>query len=316
MRTTFTRLAGVEHPIASAPMGGSAGGALAAAVSNGGGLGLVGGASGDREWLGRELALLRAATAKPWGVGFLTWGVDPGALAWTLDQGPAAVMLSFGDPAPYAKRVRDAGAKLILQVNDLESARRAVDLGADVVVAQGSDAGGHSGRHAIGTLSFVPSVVDVAGPTPVLAAGGIVDGRGLAAALSLGAGGALLGTRFQASLEALVPPAVSKALLAADGADTERNRVLDVARGSRWPAAYLGRTLRNPFLEEWRGRDADPAVQQAYRDDPGAAPIWAGQAVGRITTLEPAQDLVASIAREADAVLESLIGMRHGPDPV
>ena len=297
-------------------MGGSAGGALAAAVSNGGGLGLVGGALGDREWLERELALLRAATTKPWGVGFLTWGVDPGAVAWTLDQGPAAVMLSFGDPGPYAKSVRDAGVTLIVQVNDAESARRAVDLGADVIVAQGSDAGGHSGRDAIGTLSVVPSVVDVVGSTPVLAAGGIVDGRGLAAALALGAGGALIGTRFQASHEALVPPAVSEALLAAGGADTERNRVLDVARGSRWPAGYLGRTLRNSFLEEWRGREADPGVQQAYRDDPGAAPVWAGQAVGLISTLEPAQDLVASIAGGAEAVLESLIGMRHGLDPV
>jgi nitronate monooxygenase len=319
LRTTFTRTVSVEHPIASAPMGGSAGGALAGAVSNGGGLGLVGGGRAERDWLARELALVASLTARPWGVGFLSWAVDRDTVAWTLDRRPAAVMFAFGDPTPFAEQVRDSGAKLILQVTDLDEARQALDAGADVIVAQGSDAGGHSGRNAIGTMSFVPSVVDLAGSTPVLAAGGIVDGRGLAAALALGAAGALIGTRFQASLEALVPAELGKALLDAQGKDTERSRVLDIARGAPWPDRYLARTLRNRFLDTWRGREAelldDAAAQQGYReaaarDDLDVAPVWVGQAVDLITTVEPAGDLVATLAAEAELALAS-VRSRH-----
>jgi len=302
-QTTFTRTVAVEHPIASAPMGGSAGGALAAAVSNGGGLGLIGGARCDRDWLARELALVTRLTTKPWGIGFLTWAADRDTLAWTLDHRPAAVMLAFGDPTPYAAQVKDAGAKLILQVTDLDEARQALDAGADVIVAQGSDAGGHSGHNALGTMSFVPPVVDLAGTTPVLAAGGIADGRGLAAALALGAAGALMGTRFQATLEALVPPEVVKALLGAHGADTVRSRVLDLARGAPWPEKYVARTLRNAFLETWHDTRIGSAAREAYRNDPEAAPVWVGQAVDLITWVEPAEDLVAAIAAEAEAAL-------------
>jgi nitronate monooxygenase len=293
-------------------MGGAAGGALAAAVSNAGGLGLIGGARGDRDWLAPELSLVAEQTAKPWGVGFQTWAIDAAILDWALDHRPAAVMLSFGDPAPFAQRVRAAGAKLILQVTDMDEARTAVDVGADVIVAQGSDAGGHTGRNAIGTMSFVPPVVDLAGPTPVLAAGGIVDGRGLAAALALGAAGALIGTRFEASTEALVPAEVSKALLDARGSDTEVSTILDIARGVPWPDKYPGRTLRNAFLDTWRGREselrADAAAQQRYReaaaaDDPDIAPVWLGQAVDLITTVEPAEYLVTAIARGAAQAL-------------
>jgi nitronate monooxygenase len=306
LHTAFTRCVGVEHPIASAPMGGSAGGALAAAVSNGGALGLVGGGRGDRDWLARELALVADRTSRPWGVGFLTWAIDAGIVDWTLAYGPAAVMLSFGDPAPYAEQVRAAGVKLILQVTDLDEARHALDVGADVIIAQGSDAGGHSGRHAVGTMSFVPPVVDLAGSTPVLAAGGIVDGRGLAAALALGAAGALMGTRFQASTEALVPAEVSKALLGAHGADTERSTVLDIARGAPWPDKYPARTLRNAFLDTWRDKEselrADTAAQQRFRQT-DVVPVWAGQAVDLITTIEHAEDLVATISAGAERAL-------------
>jgi nitronate monooxygenase len=310
LRTAFTRTVSVDHPIASAPMGGVAGGVLAAAVSGGGGLGLVG--SGDRDWLDRELALVTGLTTRPWGVGFLSWTADQDTVARALEYRPAAVMFSFGDPAPFAERVRDAGAKLILQVTDLDEAQQAVDAGADVIVAQGSDAGGHGGRNAIGTMSFVPSVVDLAGSTPVLAAGGVVDGRGVAAALALGAAGALMGTRFEASLEALVSPDVGKALLGARGADTERGRVLDIARGAPWPDRYPARTLRNPFLDTWRGREGellgDEAARADYREaaaraDLDAVPVWVGQAVDLITTIEPAGDLVAAIAAEAELAL-------------
>jgi nitronate monooxygenase len=312
LRTAFTESLSVTHPIVSAPMGGTAGGALAAAVSNAGGLGLVGGGSGGREWVVRELTLISELAMKPWGVGFQSWAVDADVLARALEFQPAAVMLSFGDPHPFVDRIRTAGAKVILQVTDTEEARQAVDAGADVIVAQGSDAGGHSGQNAIGTMSFVPVVVDLVGPTPVLAAGGIADGRGLAAALALGAAGALIGTRFQASQEALVSAQVGKAMLDAHGSDTERNRVLDIARGSAWPARYPARTLRNGFLDAWRDREAelhgDAEARRWYREgaergDLDVIPVWVGQAVDLITAIEPADALVVRLASEAESAL-------------
>jgi nitronate monooxygenase len=311
LATVFTEMFGVRHPIALAPMGGSAGGALAAAVSRAGGFGMVGGAYGDPEWLAREVPIV-ADAGRPWGVGFLTWAIDVAAVESALSYGPKAVMLSFGDPSPYAERVRQAGSLLILQVTDLEEARRAVDLGADVIVAQGTEGGGHGARHGRSTLPFVPAVVDLAAPVPVLAAGGIADGRGVAAALVLGAAGALIGTRFQATTEALVDPSITEAILAGRGDDTERSTVLDIARGSPWPSKYPARTLGHPYLDRWRGREAelaaDPQALRDYRDDVarGAVPplpVWAGEAVDLITDLPSAEDLVTTLAAQAEAAL-------------
>jgi nitronate monooxygenase len=313
LATAFTELFSVRHPIALAPMGGSAGGALAAAVSDGGGLGLLGAGPGNRRWLDRELPLLAEGTTRPWGVGFQSWAVDLGTVERALAAGPAAVMLSFGDPRPFTAAVRAAGARLILQVTDLEEAREAVDLGADVIVAQGTESGGHGARRGRSTLPFVPLVADLAAPVPVLAAGGIADGRGVAAALALGAAGALLGTRFQATAEALVDPAISKAIIEGRGEETERSVILDIARGSRWPARYTGRTLGHPLLDEWRGREAelaadDTAARQAYRDgvargDLPPLPVWAGEGVDLINDLPPAADLVAALAAQAEEAL-------------
>lgn len=311
LTTAFTRLLDVRHPIALAPMGGSAGGALAAAVSRGGGLGLVGAGAGDPEWLARELPLA-AACGEPWGVGFLSWCAGIGAVEQALEYEPRAVMLSFGDPGPLAARVRASHTLLIVQVTDMDEARQALDAGADVIVAQGTESGGHGARHGRSTLPFVPAVVDLAAPVPVLAAGGIADGRGVAAALVLGAAGALIGTRFQATAEALVDPEVAKAIVAARGEETERNRVLDIARGSAWPSTYTARTLAHPHLDRWRGREAelagDEAARQAYQDDVarGAVPrlpVWAGEAVDLITDLPPAADLVPALAARAEAAL-------------
>lgn len=322
LSTAFTELLSVLHPVVLAPMGGIAGGALAAAVSDAGGLGLVGGGRGEPEWLERELALVAGRTAKPWGVGFLTWGIDREVVDRALAHEPAAVMLSFGDPAPYAESVHAAGAVLIVQVTDLDEARRAVDAGADAIVAQGTEAGGHGGMR--GTLPFVPAVVDLAGPIPVLGAGGIADGRGLAACLALGAQGVLVGTRFQAALEALVAPGVRAALAGARAEDTERNRVLDIARGAGWPDRYTARTLRNSCLEQWRGREdelrdelrVDSAAGRACREaaargDLHVAPVWAGEAVGLITDVRPAGELVAALAGEAEEALDRIQAARR-----
>jgi nitronate monooxygenase len=221
-------------------------------------------------------------------------------------------MLSFGDPRPFTGAIRQAGAALIIQVTDLEEARQAADLGADVVVAQGTEAGGHGARRGRSTLPFVPVVVDLAAPVPVLAAGGIADGRGVAAALALGAAGALLGRRFQATVEALVDAAITKAILEGCGEDTERSVVLDIARGSRWPARYPGRTLGHPFLDEWRGREAelagDPGARQAYqeglaRGDLPPQPVWASEATDLINDLPSAAGLVGILAAQAQDAL-------------
>ena len=152
LTTAFTEMFGVRHPIALAPMGGFTGGALTAAVSNGGGLGLLGAGYGDAAWLARESAIAAEHTREPWGIGFLTWAIDIGAVERALALGPRAVMLAFGDPRPFAGLVRESGAALIMQVTDLAEARQAIDLGADVIVAQGTEAGGQHrrGRHKVG----------------------------------------------------------------------------------------------------------------------------------------------------------------------
>jgi nitronate monooxygenase len=154
LATAFTELFGIRHPIALAPMGGSAGGALAAAVSSGGGLGLLGGGNGDREWLARELPLVVHGATGPWGVGFQSRAIDPSVVEYVLGFEPRAVMLSFGDPRPFAGIVRESGAALIIQVTDLAEARQAMDEGADLIVAQGTEAGGHGARRGWSTLAF------------------------------------------------------------------------------------------------------------------------------------------------------------------
>src|SRR5579863_6783182 len=277
-------------------MGGSAGGALTAAVSAAGGLGLLGGGNGDAEWLARELPLAADGSPAPWGVGFQSWAVSRDTVQRALEYRPAAVMLSFGDHRPLAGPVRAAGARLIIQVTTLAEARQAVDLGADVIVAQGTEAGGHGARRGWSTLAFVPVVADLAAPVPVLAAGGIADGRGLAAALALGASGALIGTRFLATTEALIDRAEQQAIIDAGGEDTERDAVLDIARGSRWPREYTARTLHHPFHDAWRDRedelDASAEAKAAYQRGVASGelppPVWASQAVDLITGLRPA----------------------------
>jgi nitronate monooxygenase len=317
MSTGFTALFGVEHPIALAPMGRTAGGELVAAVSNGGGLGLLGGGSGEWPWLARELPIAAEGTSKPWGVGFQSWAVDAGTVERALGYSPRAVMLSFGDPRPFAGLIRQAGAALIIQVTDLEEARQAVDLGADVIVAQGTEAGGHGAQRGWSALPFVPVVVDLAAPVPVLAAGGIADGRGVAAALALGAAGALIGTRFQATAESLADPSVKQAIVAGCGEDTERSRVLDIARGSAWPAKYPARTLPHPFLAQWRGREAelaaDTRARQEYRDGVARGelpplPVWAGEAIDLVTDVPSAAGLVSVLAAQAEEALARAAG--------
>ncbi len=317
LSTAVTRLLGIDHPILLAPMGGVAGGALAGAVSAAGGLGLIGAGYADPAlgwgsdaWIRGEFDV---AGEIPVGIGFITWALDrrPGALDAALEMGPRAVMLSFGNVAPYAAKIRDAGAVLICQVQTLKDAREAAASGAQIVVAQGTEAGGHGADRA--TLPLVPAVVDAVAPVPVAAAGGIADGRGLAAALTLGAEAALIGTRFWATEEAL-GHANQKALIERSGGDdTLRTKVFDTARGIVWPEPYTGRAIRNAFSDAWHGRDAalrdqGEAMRErffaAQRDgDTDVAVTFAGEGLDLIADRPGAGALVERIVDEAIAAL-------------
>ena len=318
IRTPFTELFQVAHPLVLAPMGGVSGGALAAAVSEAGGLGLVGGGYGDPRWLERELQLVAAATGKPWGVGVITWAVGEDIVRLALSYRPAAVFLSFGDPAPFGALVREAGIRLICQVQDVAGARQAAAAGADVIVAQGAEAGGHGSRRA--TLPLVPAVADAVAPIPVLAAGGIADGRGVAAALMLGAQGAVLGTRFCATPEALWPDWAKDRLVAHGGDQTSRTQVFDIARGLDWPRPYTGRALRNAFVDSWDGREAELRADSGALDrfarghqagDPDVALVWAGEGTDLITAVEPAGNLVTQIMAQAEGLLRGAPASFH-----
>jgi nitronate monooxygenase len=316
IRTALTERFGLEYPIVSAPMGAVAGGRLAAAVSNAGALGLVGGGYGDPGWMRTELSIAREETARPWGVGLITWHATLEAVELALSYEPHAFMLSFGDPGPFVPAIKEAGCALICQVQDVQDARDARAAGADIIVAQGTEAGGHGADRS--TLPLVPAVVDAVPPAPVLAAGGIVDGRGLAAALMLGAEGALMGTRFYAATEALGHQRAKESIVAAGGNDTRRTRVFDVVREHAWPEPYTGRAIRNPFMQRWDGREDDlaaaleeeiPGFQAAVREgDLETAMVWAGEAVDLISDVAPAADLIRRIGAEAEACL------RHGSE--
>lgn len=310
IRNRLTQVLGIDHPVLLAPMDLVSGGSLAGAVSQAGGLGILGGGYGDGAWIERELT--RAGNARI-GCGFITWSLakQPALLHAALAHRPAAVMLSFGDPRPFADAVHAAGARLICQVQTAVQAREAADAGADVIVAQGTEAGGHGLTEPLFTL--LPQVVDACPSTPVVAAGGIADGRGMAAAMMLGAEGVLMGTRFYASQEADGHPEAKRRIVAAGGGQTVRSIVFDLSRRNRWPTPHTGRLLRNAHLERWLGHEdqleaqAD-AVGRDYaaareRGDFDVAGVIAGEACALIHDIPPAGEIVARIVAEAERLL-------------
>ena len=314
-------------PLALAPMALAAGGALAAACAHAGALGLVGGGYGELAWTQREyrLALELAQGTGRIGCGFITWKLDEdaSALDWLLDlppaQRPGALMLSFGDPRPHAARIAAAGVPLICQVQRMAQVPQAVEAGAAVLVAQGAEAGGH-GMNALNgraTFTLVPELADwlaVHAPgTLLLAAGGIADGRTLAAALVLGADGALVGTRLWATRESLAAPAAQAQAVQTDGDGTARTAVFDILRRKHWPAPYDFRALRNPLHRQWEGHiealRASPDAARADYDagvrngDFNAAHATVGEAVGLVHDLPTAGEVVARMDAGARAVL-------------
>ena len=313
LHTRLTERLGIRHPILQAPMGSSAGGALAAAVSGAGGLGLIGGGLGLREWLEPQFV---AAGNQRVGCGFITWGLAqrPDSLDVALAHSPAAIMLSFGDAAPFIPRIKEAGIPVICQVQTVAMAHEVLRLGADIIVAQGAEAGGHGSRR--GTLPLVPAVVDAVKASGrdalVVAAGGITDGRGLAAALMLGADGALIGTRFHVAEELLASAATKAKIVRAGGDDTVRTHIFDIGREARWPHEFTGRGLVNRFTQNWHGREAalaDDALEKArYKqalvaEDFDTAVVWASEGIDLIRDVEPAGKTVARIVAEAEAAL-------------
>jgi len=294
---------GIAKPVVLAPMGFISGGALAAAVSRAGGLGLIGAGYGDAAWIRREFDAARGARV---GVGFITWSLarQPELLDLALSLKPCAVMLSFGDPAPFAQKVRAAGAKLICQVQDLRTARQALHARPDVLVAQGTEAGGHAGTRSL--FALLPAVKAISGDIPVLAAGGISDRRGARAALALGADGVLLGTRFLAAEESLAAPEARQRVVAANGDATLRTTVFDIVRGYDWPDGMTARALRNAFSDRWHGREGMlknnlSREKQAYataveRRDFDTALVFAGEGIDLIDAVLPAAEIVERVA--------------------
>ncbi len=321
LSTRLTQALALKHPVVSAPMAFAGGGALAAAVSRAGGLGLIGGGYGDRSWLEAQFEL---SAGERVGVGFITWSLQksPSLLTDVLKRRPLAVMLSFGDPRPFAKQIRAAGARLICQCQDMGHVKEAVDAGADLVVAQGAEAGGHGGLR--GALSFVPEAADYlakhAPDTLLLAAGGIADGRGLAASLMLGADGVLLGTRLWAAKEALVREGHHRAILDTNGDGTVRTTLADIARQISWPHGFTARIRRNAFTDRWQGREQAlandiaveaPRYRQAFLDgDPDNTGVWFGEAAGLIDSIEPAADIIERMMSDAVGRLAGHGGVR------
>ncbi len=329
LSTAITHLLGIDHPVLLAPMGGVAGGALAGAVSAAGGLGLIGAGYADPalgfgsdDWVRSEFG---KAGNHAVGIGFITWALErrPAALDHALGFRPKAVMLSFGDVAPHAAKIRDAGAVLICQVQTLRHALAAAANGAQIIVAQGTEAGGHGADRA--TLPLVPAVVDAVAPVPVAAAGGIADGRGLAAALMLGADAVLVGTRFWATREAL-GHANQKALIERSGGDdTLRTSAFDTARGIAWPEPYTGRAIRNAFADRWHERDDELRAEgEAMRErffaaqragDTDTAVTFAGEGLDLIADRPGAGELVRRIVDEAADALTAVPGRCLDPAP-
>ena len=294
LRTRFTDKLGLEYPVMSAPMSNHSGGRLAAAVTQAGGLGTFGGTNDlGPGWLREQISHISIQTDRPFGVGFITQLIenDTTNIEIALEERVPVVVFSFADPSPWLGRAKDAGCVTICQVQSLELARQAVDAGADILLAQGNEAGGHTGE-----ITLLPLLVDLVGrypDVPVLAAGGITTGRALAAVLGAGGEGASLGTAMLTTPEAVeVPETFKERIVLSDGQDTAFTRLYDLLGTRPWPAGIAGRVYRNRLVREWDGRDAEIAAHREElasdvaaarsRDDTELSAVYMGQGAGHI----------------------------------
>ncbi|MGZ8740651.1 MAG: NAD(P)H-dependent flavin oxidoreductase [Gaiellaceae bacterium] len=323
MRTALTELLGIEAPIVLAPMGGAVMPELAAAVSNAGGLGLLPLSFSTPDEIKNSVAEMTALTDRPFGVNLIREWDQRDRLAAALDAGAPAISLFWGDAAELVPEAHGAGAVVFVSVGSVAEAAQAAAAGADVVVAQGWEAGGHV-RGTVTTLALVPRVVDAVEPVPVIAAGGIADGRGLAAVLALGAAGAWIGTRFLAARESSIHDEYRQRVLEAVEEDTYYGNLFD----GGWPGAPH-RTLRNSTVEAWEGAGRPAPGDRPGEDDDIAArgdgspvkryasvtphagmtgeiealPNWAGQGVGLVTRVQPAAEIVQELVADAERII-------------
>ena len=317
LHTRFTEMLGIDHPVMSAPLGMHSGGRLAGAVTAAGGLGSFGGTHPTKgpDWIESEIATIRSVTDGPFAIGFITAFIpmfEPlfeAALVATAP--PAVIALSFGDPQPWLDRAKQAGAITMCQVQTLGGAGEAVEAGADVLVVQGTEAGGHTG-----TMSLLPFLAAAASrwpDVPLLAAGAIANGRTLAAVLTAGADGAWLGTAFMATPEAVEVQDFSKELIvASDGGDTVLTRAYDIVSGLPWPAGINLRLRRNRFTDEWAGREVELqgrreelAARPETPPDPDTDMVLYGQSAAFVTAVRPAAEVVRTVCQEAESILRS-----------
>jgi len=317
LKTRLTELFGLTCPIVLAPLGGgTTSGQLASAVDAAGGLGLFGGIySGGPAWIREQVRFMRARTRKPFGVGFITEQIPQRVENFRacLEEGVPVFAFSFGDPTPYVAEAKRIGAKILCQVQTPEAARLALAIGADVLVAQGNEAGGHTGR--LGTLPFLAQVLDLAGSTPVIAAGGIGSGRALAAVLAAGGEGAWLGTPLLATHEAVeISDRYKKSIVESDGQDTVYTEVWDIMYDMRFPAGIAGRSLVNRVIREWHGRESEVRQRRqelaarhplgsVFERDPDVHPIWMGQSAGAVPGVRTVAEVLQEICDGAERLL-------------
>jgi nitronate monooxygenase len=314
IKTPLTRWFDLSTPIIGAPMAGVSGGAMARAVSEAGGLGMIGVSGAHRAEFVTEQCAIPAEAEVPFGVGLMVWVLDdrPELFEATIAAQPSLVSVSFGDPAPYVGPLHDAGIAVASQVNTAADVARALDAGVDVLVAQGTEAGGHTGQRA--TLPLLQEVLTLT-DRPVVAAGGIATGAGMAAALVAGAAGVWIGTPLLSCPEGLNSPAARARVRAASGDETVLTRAFDVAEGFAWPGRWPGRALVNDFSREWHGREdelrGDAAARQLVIDgrrtgDPANAPLYAGESVGLVTSERPAGEIVRGLDAAAEKALRAV----------
>jgi nitronate monooxygenase len=326
METMLTRLLGIEHPVIQAPIGMLSNPNLAAAVSNAGGLGMIAQTWSTLDAIRETIRTTHSLTDRPFGINLIIEEPQDERLEVVLDAGVKIVSFFWGDPSPYVARVHDRGGIVMHTTGSAAEARSAVEAGVDVIVAQGWESGGHVWGE-VSTLALVPSVIDASGGVPVAAAGGITDGRGLAAALALGAGAAWMGTRFVASEETPAHPDYLARLLSARETDTFHGRLFDIG----WENASH-RVLRNRTVESWLAAGCPPSGSRpgegdviGHRSDgsdilryssisPRAdlvvdiedLSMWSGQGVGLVRDILPAAEIVHRTVAQAASTLEQL----------
>ena len=310
LRTHLTEQWGLRYPILGAPMAGTAHGKLARAITKAGGLGQVGTSSETPiEYLEEEASIARGDDDSRFGIGLMIWALErrPELFEAAIAARPFLLSMSFGSPGPYVERAHSAGILVVTQVNTVAAAREAEAAGVDVVVAQGTEAGGHTGF--VSTLPLLQGVLDAVS-VPVLAAGGIATARGLAAVLAAGAHGAWVGTAFLVSTEAGNTPAVRQRVLSAAESDTIHTHAFDDVQRVPWPDQYPGRALRNRFAEEWHGRskgltdEAHAEYDRARsRGDYDVAVVYAGEASGLIQQERSTAEIVQEIGEDAETLL-------------